>query len=157
MSAEGGSPIAVGAARPVPTAGLRQADGEMPDFLNDAAIAYLPGLHEFIAVRPVRPIPATPPTTVEARQEIDVLVEAGLAGDGGTWRKLTVIGQGSTKAPRNHNAGIVKDVWGGLPRPDRIGVVVTTSDDCAAAPSCFPATLWSYRLHELDFPLPASP
>ena len=157
MSADGAPPMVVGAPRTVPTAGLRQADGEMPDFLNDAAIAYLPSMHEFIAVRPVRPMPATPPTTVEERQEIDVLAEEALGGDGGIWRKLTVIDPALTKAPRNHNAGIVKDIWGGLPRVDRIGIVVTTSDDCVAARSCFPATLWSYRLHELDFPLPASP
>jgi hypothetical protein len=158
MSAEGGSPMVVGAPRTVPTAGLRQADGKMPDFLNDAAIAYLPGLHEFIAVRPVRPMPSTPPTMIEARQEIDILAEEALAGDDGKiWRKLTVISPALTKAPRNHNGGIVKDIWGGLPRADRIGVVVTTSDDCAAALPCFPTALWSYRLHELDFPLPASP
>jgi hypothetical protein len=154
MGAKGDSPIAIGAPHAVPTGGLRQADGNMPDFLNDIAIAYLPGLHEFIAVRPVRPMSATPPTTVEEQQEIDVLDEEALTGADGTWRKLTVIGPALTKAPRNHNAGIVKDVWGGLPRVDRIVVVVTTSDDCAAALSCFPANLWSYRLREVDFPLP---
>ncbi len=156
MSPEGDIPIAVGAPRAVPTGGLRQADGKMPDFLNDAAIAYVAGSHEFITVRPVRPLPSTPPTTVEAWQEVDALAEGALTGNGGTWRKLTVIGPALTKAPRNHNAGIVKDVWGGLPRADRIEVVVTTSDECAAAHFCFPTTLWSYRLHELDFPLPAS-
>jgi len=105
-------------------------------------------------VRPVRPLPSAPPKTVVAWQEIDILAEGALAGDSGIWRKLALIGPALTKAPRNHNAGIVKDVWGGLPRADRIEVVVTTSDECAAARRCFPAHLWSNRLHEFDFPFP---
>jgi hypothetical protein len=151
----GDAPIAVGAPRVVPAGGLRQADGEKPDFLNGAAIAYATASHEFVAVRPVRPLPSSPPTTVVAWQEIDILDESALAGGGGSWRKLTLIGPALTKASRNHNAGIVKDIWGGLPRADRIDVVVTTSDACAAAALCFPAQLWTYRLHKLEFPFPA--
>jgi hypothetical protein len=151
-----GSAVTLGAPRTVPTGELRQTDGKTPDFLNNAAIAYVQDTHEFIAIRPVRPLPSTPPRTIGASEEIDALAEDALAR-GGPWRKLVVIGPALTKAPRNHNAGIVKDIWGRLPRSDRLEVVVTTSDECSAALPCFPTSLWSYRLRRLDLPRPASP
>ena len=40
------------------------------------------------------------------------------------------------------------------PLPSLSAVVVTTSDECAAALPCFPAYLWSNRLHEFDFRFP---
>jgi hypothetical protein len=142
-SAASGGEIVVGAPQAVSSRGLRQADGTGPDYLNDAAVGYLPAERAFVVVRPVHP--SRPEKTVAKWQEVDVIAARDIAD--GTWRKVAVIGPALTKAPRNHNAGIVKDVWGALPRADRIGVVVTTSEEC-----CFPATLWTNRLHEVDLP-----
>jgi hypothetical protein len=155
ISPEGSAPFTIGQPTAVPEGGLRQADGETPDFLNNVAVAYVPSSRVFVVIRPMRPLPDSPPTTVEARQEIDAIDEADLKDGVGKWRKLAIIGPSMTAAPRNHNAGLLKDIWGNLPTSDRIEGAVTTSGQCATARPCFPAALWTYRLHRFEVPLPA--
>jgi hypothetical protein len=141
--------LSVGAAVAVSENGLREFDGDAPDFLNNAAIAYSPTSNSFVAIRPLRPRSSTQPQNIAERQEVDIVDAEALLAGRGVWRKLAVIDVTVTGSPRNHNAGLVKDPWGNLPNAARIDALVTTSAGCAPAAPCFPASLWSYRLRRV--------
>ncbi len=150
-------PFIVDAPLSVSESGLQQVDGWTRDYLSNAAFAYWPASNAFLIVRPQRPLPAGQPTFLETQQEIDMVGGVDLLAGKGIWRRLMVIGPSLTGAPRNHNAGIEKDVWGAISDPRTLAAFVTTSDACADPLLCFPQQLWSYRVHRYNIPVAAAP
>ncbi|MEV4838729.1 hypothetical protein AB0K05_29790 [Nonomuraea sp. NPDC049486] len=129
----------VGPAVEVTRAGLTGTDGK-PDVLNNFDVAYDPSRDRFYAVREQHPYPTVAPKQIGASLQVASIDGASIWNGGGSWRVEGVIDPALTGLPRNHNAGIVRTVYGTLPDSGSLTVIFTES--CAG--TC--ASLWSYDL-----------
>ncbi|MFD2348559.1 hypothetical protein ACFSTC_02900 [Nonomuraea ferruginea] len=132
-------PPVVGPAVEVTRAGLTGTDGK-PDVLNNFDVAYDPSRDRFYAVREQHPYPTVAPKQIGASLQVASIDGASIWNGGGSWRVEGVIDPALTGLPRNHNAGIVRTVYGTLPDSGSLTVIFTES--CAG--TC--ASLWSYDL-----------
>jgi hypothetical protein len=123
--------------------GLRGTDGG-GDVLHNFDVAYDPSRDRFYAVREVDPYPASEPSYIAAELEIDSIDGASIWNGGGTWTREGGITPDLTGFARNHNAGILRSIYGTLPSADSLTAVFTRS-----ITGTFPETLWSYALWQV--------
>lgn len=69
----------------------------------------------------------------------------------GTWKILGRLDAARTGWPRNHNAAIMKDVWGRLPSGKALTIGVSWAEAYDALPPNF-EWLWTYRIGLVEMP-----
>lgn len=131
---------AVGPAVELTTAGLTGTTGGS-DVLNNFDIAYDPPRDRFYLVRDQHPAPADNPQWISASLQVASIDGASVWNGGGAWRVEGAITPALTGLPRNHNAGLLRTVYGTLPDSGALTVIFTES---CSGPSC--DSLWSYDL-----------
>jgi hypothetical protein len=136
----------LGPATRVPTAGLIGRDGKQ-DVLNDFDVAYDPGRHRFYMIRDQHPGATDDPNYISVSVQLDSISRAGLLSGRGTWTVEGNITPRLTGFPRNHDAGLVRTLYGELPDKHTVSVVYATS--CAGASCKGTAPLWTYALWEV--------
>lgn len=140
------SNLSVGPEMPISNQGLARSDGK-PDDLSNFDVVYDPTRDRFFAVREQWPHPESHPDYISDRLQIVSIAGANIWRGGGSWRAEAVISPELTRLDRNHNAGIVRTVYGTLPNPNRLRVVFTSSN-IAPDPRAH-RSLWTYALHEI--------
>jgi hypothetical protein len=129
----------IGDAVQLSTSGLTGTDGS-GDYLNNYDIVFDSSRNRFYAVREQHPYPTDNPSYIGTSLQVVSIAEANIWGGGGTWRVEGVINPALTNFARNHNGGVKRNIWGGLPNSSEIQIVFARS--CA---NCGTAE-WSYDL-----------
>ncbi|WP_143174023.1 glycoside hydrolase family protein [Streptoalloteichus hindustanus] len=133
----------VGPAVRVSNEGIRGFDGT-PDVLHNFDIAYDPPLDRFYTIREQGPYPPDAPNYISSQLEIVSIDGASIWNGGGTWKVEGRITPASTGFPRNHNPGILRNIYGMLPESGLLTAVFTKS-----RAGDFPDSLWSYDLWQV--------
>jgi len=128
----------------VPTLGLT-----VP--LHNAAWAYAPadrvaGGPYFYIAREGQPMPASHPTFISDHIQV-ARIPAHAIWDSATetsWEHVHSFGPRESGKPRNHNAGLVRDVWGMVPESGCLDVLWSVAD--ADADAVVDRVEWSYRM-----------
>lgn len=151
------NPIRVKVREPtlVPTDGLTGWDGS-PDWLNGFDAAYDQSRHEFHVVREQHPYPIDNPWWIGPSVQVDAMDTSSLLAGRGTWQVEGNVDKALTGLDRNHNAGLVRDWYGNLLKPNALDVVFTSS--CSSLPTVYDQdwsqatcdSLYSYHLWEVD-------
>lgn len=134
--------------------GLTAIDGT-PAVLNNADFAYDGNLDIFIAVRDRQLsnsswFPPNNPNYISAAVQVAIIPGLYIWSGGGRWKELYTIDSTVSGWERNHNAGLVRNIAGGVVSPNKIGVVFTIScDDTRANCSTFLDALWTYNLYQI--------
>lgn len=123
--------------------GLQSRDGVAPNIFHNADFAYDPNGDQFLVVAPQHPFDKEEPSWVSSSVQIARISGGDIWGGGGRWSVLGTIDQGETNKPRNHNAAIVRTVFGTLPEDSKVRLVVSTGD-------LGENWLWSYTLYEIS-------
>ncbi len=131
---------------PITNRGLPRSDGR-PDDLSNFDVVYDPARDRFFAVREQWPHPSSHPTFISDRLQIVSIAAKSIWQGGGSWRVEGSITPELTRLDRNHNAGIVRTVYGTLPSPNRLRVLFASSDVEPDPPAH--RSLWTYALHEI--------
>jgi len=123
---------------PVSTKGLTNLNGG-GDGMNNADFVYDSENDRFYAVSDCNPMPADEPNYISTHFRVVYFDKPEDYSDF-TWSELAVIGENETDYPRNHNAGILRDAYGHLPKGN-ISVFYTVS-------KTGPDSLWTYKIHK---------
>jgi hypothetical protein len=136
----------IGAAMQVSNAGLTGTDGNADVFAN-FDVAYDGQRQRFYAIREMRPYPTSNPTYIGTSLQISSIAEASIWNGGGTWRVEGHITPGTTGLARNHNGGIKRNQYGGLPSSSSLSVLF--ADSCGAENGSCSTPEWTYDLWTL--------
>lgn len=136
----------IGPEAKVTNAGLTGLDGR-PDWFNNFDVAYAPTQHRFYAVRDEHPYPTDNPNYIVSRVQLVSISARAMWTGQGAWRVEGAVTPALTGFPRNHDAGLVRSLYGWLPNPRSVTVAFASS--CAAS-NCPPTgPLYTYRLWEV--------
>ena len=116
--------------------------------LHNFDVAYDPQNDRFIAIREAGPRPSEQPDFISAQVEVVTLLGADMWAGTGTWEPIGTIGQAQTAYPRNHNAGLLRTVYGTLPSSNSVTAVVSVG---LVGPH--PASLYTYELWKTTAPI----
>ncbi|KFU82729.1 hypothetical protein SAMN04489729_6157 [Amycolatopsis lurida] len=130
----------IGSALQVTNDGITGSDGGA-DVLHNFDVVYDPPRDRFYAVRELGPYPGGQPSYISRSLEIDSIDGASIWNGRGKWRNEARISPETTGFPRNHNPGILRNIYGMLPSTTELTVVFTKSRTGG-----FPDSLWSYDL-----------
>jgi hypothetical protein len=144
----------IGASSKISTDGLTGTD-YAPDALINFDIAYDASRDRFVAVYEQQPYPSTYPNYISTSVQIASIDGASIWSGGGTWKVESVINPALTNIQRNHNPGIKRNQYGGLPDGNQLGIVFTKSCSRDNGASC-PTAEWSYDLWEISGSLSAN-
>ncbi|MGH3502649.1 MAG: hypothetical protein ACRDQA_17420, partial [Nocardioidaceae bacterium] len=136
----------IGPEAKVPTAGLTRTDGKQ-DLLNNFDVAYDPSRARFYAIRAQHPNPTDNPRYIVSSVQLVSIPARAIWTGHGTWRAEGAITPGLTGLPRNHNAGLVRTLYGWLPSRHAVTVAFTSSCAASSCPSTGP--LYTYHLWEV--------
>lgn len=107
----------------------------MPDVIGNADFAYDPVAHTLYAVSDMRGKRLEEPRYISdafpvlrAKLNGKDLSTPPLFNSDYTWEVLAVIGQNETGYPKNHNPGLLSDIYGHLSNPATLTCAYTTSD-----------------------------
>lgn len=145
----------VGGAAQVTDSGLYRSDGTQGQFTS-FDVAYDPSRDRFYAVLEQYPFSSIYPNYITSNLQVVSIEASSIWGGGGTWRYEGTITPALTGFPRNHNAGIKRDQYGGLINSGQLPVVFTKSCSRENGASC-PVAEWSYDLWEISGSLDNSP
>jgi hypothetical protein len=147
----------LGTAVQVPTAGIAQTGEDAGGQVN-IDIAYDSSRDRFYAVGEQTPFPSTNPGYVDYTTHLWSIDGAGLRNGNGTWRLEGSITKQLTGWPRNHNAGIDRNQYGGL--VSSTNLTVTFAVSCASGDSAHGCgsgnPVWSYDLWQVTGTLDAN-
>lgn len=123
-------------------------DGLTDRALHNFDVAYDPPNDRFVAIREAGPQPVGHPDYISERVEVVALRGGDMWAGKGTWTSIGAIGQAQTGYPRNHNAGLVRTVYGTLPSSNSVTAVYTVG---LVGPH--PASLYTYELWKATTPI----
>lgn len=92
--------------------GLKQVDYLKTDYTCNSEFAIDKEKGIIVMVRPVQPHPTSYPTFLNTSLEVDYMLLADFMSSSGQWTSLLRITPTITKFPRNHNAGIERNIYG---------------------------------------------
>ena len=144
----------IGPAVQVTNAGLTGRTGG-PDYLNNFDVAYDASRDRFYAVREQHPYPSASPNYIGASLQLMSIEGSSIWNGGGTWRVEGSINPGTTDFARNHNGGLKRTAYGGLPNATQLSTVFTRACAQENGASC-PTAEWTYDLWELGGSLDGS-
>ncbi|MBB6672524.1 hypothetical protein [Cohnella nanjingensis] len=133
--------------------GLVGIDGS-PNNLDNIDIVYDSSRDRFYAITEMQPYPTDNPSYISVAEQIVSIPAIHIWNGGGTWRYEGKIDAGLTGSKRNHNAGIARTIWGGLPSFTSIRALFTKS--CAGA-ECTSIPEWTYDVWSVDGSLSNDP
>ena len=132
----------IGKAVRVSDIGLQSRDGVSMNVFHNADFVYDPTTDNFVVVAPQHPFDEEVPSWVSSVVQIALIPGGDIWGGGGAWTVLGTIGPEESGKARNHNAAIVRSIYGTLPKPDQVQVVLSTGD-------VGENWLWSYTLYDM--------
>ncbi|SDO19418.1 hypothetical protein SAMN04487897_109169 [Paenibacillus sp. yr247] len=124
--------------------GLKRTDGTA-DYLNNVDMVYDGSRDRFYAVREQHPYPADYPNYIGKNTQIISMIGSDVWNGTGSWTTEGTINPDLTGITRNHNAGLERNVYGGLPNSSALRAVFTSS--CSGT-GCNVAE-WTYKLWEV--------
>lgn len=133
-------------AETVSAAGLTNLNSRT-DFMNNADLVYDGDSKRFYAVSDCHPNPSDTPNYISSHFRVTWF--SGASFSAVYWRTLATVGPDTTGAARNHNAGILRDEYGHLPKQGYLTVYYTVSGTGNDS-------LWTYRIYDSYFKLPVS-
>lgn len=110
-----------------------------PDFMNNADFAYDSARNRFYAVSDAHPNPVSTPDFIASNFKVSYFEGTDFAN--AEWKTVEVPGENETGFPRNHNCGLVRDMYGYLLSDYQLSVYYTMSEQ-------HNDYLWTYRIHE---------
>lgn len=120
------------------TTGLKNLNGN-GEYIANADFAYDPTSNSFYMATDAHPYPSDTPDYIAGSFRVAYFDGKDLTAP--RWKELEVIGAAETNRARNHNVGLVRDLYGHLPLGHALTVIYTGNTDGANA-------LWDYRLYE---------
>jgi hypothetical protein len=132
----------IGAPLHLTDAGLKDINGNQ-DWFNNFDITYDPTRDRFFAVRDVHPFPSNTPNFISTSVQIVSIAGGSVWGGGGEWKVEGTLNAAVTGFPRNHNAGLLRTVYGILPNPNQVEVYFADSD---AAPDLVGKAEFTYDI-----------
>lgn len=109
------------------------------DFMNNADFAYDAARNRFYAVSDAHPNPKSTPNFIASNFKVSYFEGTDFANI--EWKTVEVPGETETGFPRNHNCGLVRDMYGHLLSDYQLSVYYTMSEQNDDY-------LWTYRIHE---------
>jgi hypothetical protein len=132
----------IGTALTLPTAGLTEIDGSSVIF-HDADFIYDSIRDKFFVCRERHPYDdVNIPTWIASQVQVACIDGAAVWSGSGTWKVLGNISIENSGYPRNHNSGILRTGYGGLPDFAQLRVIFAVGVQGNN-------WLWSYRLHSI--------
>lgn len=131
------SPIQMSSTK-LSAAGLENLNGST-DYMNNADFAYDPVRNRFYAVSDTHPNPTTTPNFISSNFRVTYFEGTDFANV--EWKTVEVPGEEETGFPRNHNCGLVRDMYGHLLSDYQLSVYYTMSEQNDDY-------LWTYRIYE---------
>lgn len=122
----------------IQTTGLTNLNGAQ-DYLNNFDIVYSTTRDTFYMIREDHPYPTTSPNYISTAVQVDSIPSASLWSGFGSWKVLNNIDSSVISAPRIHNPGFSRTVYGTLPDEDSLTALFTTSN-------LDPNSLWTYKI-----------
>ena len=109
------------------------------DYIANADFAYDPDSNSYYMAIDAHPYPSDTPDYIAGSFRVAYFNGTNLASP--SWKSLEVIGSSETGRLRNHNVGLVRDMYGHLPTGNSLTVIYTGNTNGSNA-------LWDYRLYE---------
>lgn len=128
------------------TSGLTQLDYVNVDYTCDSDFGIDWKDSVITIVRPVQPNPSSYPAYLNISLEVDYMFLGDFLQSKGKWSRLLRITPAITKYPRNHNAAIERNMYGGIEDWETPTIYYTTSK---ASPDVVWGTKpaeWTYRI-----------
>lgn len=141
----------LGERRPVPAAGLTRGGVEGNVVVNNIGVALDERAGMVYMVREdLPPADGRKPEFIAASVQLARMPWKDLLKGTGRWEVLEDIGESVTGWPRNHNASLLKDLWGRLPEPSRLTIALSLAEAHEHLPPDFD-WLWTYRIATLQY------
>ncbi len=133
----------IGAETKLSTMGLKDLSGNA-DILNNADFMYDPATERFYAASDCHPNPSDTPNYIASHFRLTYFAKPAFTS--AKWQEVATIGESETGFARNHNVGLVRDIYGHLIHDGFITIYYTVS-------VTGDQSLWSYRIYDYYIPL----
>jgi len=135
----------------LPTTGLTQYDGS-PDPLNHTgAFVYDDQSDRFYIIRNGHPYTSSCPDWISSFLQIASISSTDLEAGGGEWTVIKNLEGVDEYPPKFFDGGWVRNKYGGLPDPEKLEVLASTS---SAGGACTDFWLYTYRIQGYILPKP---